>query len=230
MKQAFTLIELLVVIAIIALLLGILLPAIGRARLQAKIIAVNGELYCIGIALESYCMDNDYEYPPTRADCNPWAREHAYALPQELVENYLPKGEIGKVRFAKIEDKFNKGCAYKYIAVGPKYDYLGAPFGNQHLYIPNGFPDSENQDLIKYTDCKKSPVTWVLFSLGPQYGKEDINRVDFPLKEGFPVSRRFWYSPKINKGIITRIRLKNGRHIGSFEGNPKIQNNINRKD
>ncbi len=220
MKRGFTLIELLVVIAIISLLMAILMPALSRAREQAKILVVNGELYGIAIALESYSMDNEDKYPPTRADCNPWARKHAYALPQELVDQgYLPKGEIGKVRFAKIEDEFNKDCAYKYIAVGPKYDYLGAPFGNQHLYIPEGFPDFEKEDLVKYSDSRISPVTWVLFSIGPKYDKESLEKRDFPLKEGFPVSRQFWYSPKTRKGILTRIRLEKGQHIGSFETN-----------
>lgn len=218
MKRAFTLIELLVVTAIISLLMAILMPALSLLRKQAKIVAVDRELYGISIALEAYSMDNNNRYPPTRADCNPWARKHAYALPQELVDQYyLPKGEIGKVRFAKIEDRFNKCCTYKYIAVGPKYDYLGAPFGNQHLYIPDGFPDYEKPDLIKYSDFRKSPVTWVLFSLGPEYDKESLEKGDFPLKEGFPVSRQFWYSPKVGKGIVTRMRLKKGQHIGTFE-------------
>ena len=218
MKRGFTLIELLVVIAIISLLMAILMPALSRAREQAKIVVVNGELYGIAIALESYSMDNENRYPPTRVDCNPWARKHAYALPQELVDRgYLPKGEIGRVHFARIEDRFNKGCAYKYIAVGPKYDYLGAPFGNQHLYIPEGFPNREKDKLVKFTETGKSPVTWVLFSIGPKYDKESLEKRDFPLKEGFPVSRQFWYLPKTRKGIITRIRLKKGQHIGSFE-------------
>lgn len=218
MKNGFTLIELLVVIAIISLLMAILTPALSRAREQAKIVVVNGELYCIAMALESYSMDNENKYPPTRADCNPWARKHAYALPQELVDQgYLPKGEIGKVRFAKIEDKFNKGCAYKYITLGPRYDYHGTPFGDQPLYIPEGFPDRERENLIKYKDFRTSPVTWVLFSVGPKCDKQKVEQGNFPLTKGFPVSRQFWYSPQTRKGILTRIRLKKSQHIGSFE-------------
>jgi prepilin-type N-terminal cleavage/methylation domain-containing protein len=218
MRRGFTLIEVLVVIAIISLLMAILMPALSRVRQQAKIIVANGELYGIGIALESYYIDHNNRYPPTRADCNPWARKHAYALPQELVDqSYLPKGQASNVRFAKIEDEFNKDCTYKYIAVGPKYDYQGAPFGNQHLYIPQGFPSNEQEDLVKYTDSKESPVTWVLFSLGPRYDKSSLEERDFPLKEGFPVSKRFWYSPDSGKGILTRMRLKQSRHIGTFE-------------
>jgi prepilin-type N-terminal cleavage/methylation domain-containing protein len=218
MKRGFTLIELLVVIAIISLLMAISMPALYQAREQAKMVLVNGELHGIGLALEAYAMENEGLYPPTRADCNPWAREHAYALPQELVDSgYLPKGEIGKIRFAKIEDKYNEGCAYKYIAVGPKYDYLGAPFGNQHLYIPEGFPSNEGDILIKHKDFETSPVTWVLFSLGPRYDMQSLDNKDFPLTEGFPVSRRFWYSPETGQGILPRMRLINGRQMGSFE-------------
>ena len=218
MNRGFTLIELLVVVAIISMLMAISMPVLYQAREQAKMVVVNGELRGIGLALEAYAMENEDLYPPTRADCNPWAREHAYALPQELVDSgYLPKGEIGRVRFAKIEDKYNEGRAYKYIAVGPKYDYLGAPFGNQHLYIAEGFSSCEGENLIKYNDFETSPVTWVLFSLGPRYNKQSLEEKDFPLKEGFPVSKRFWYSPKTGEGILTRMRLISGKHIGSFE-------------
>ena len=89
MKRAFTLIELLVVIAVVALLMGILLPVIGQARLQAKVTVVNAELRQIGLALEGYSFDNDNKYPPTRVDC--MLGEHFYQLPLELVEcKYLP--------------------------------------------------------------------------------------------------------------------------------------------
>ena len=216
-KKAFTLIELLVVISIIALLMAILLPVFSRTREQARILIVNSELYNIGVALDSYSLDYD-GYPPVRADCNPAARKHAYALPQELVDlDYLPKGQIGKVRFAKIDDKFNKGCSYKYIRVGPMYDYHGTPFGNQYLCVPDGFPDGIKTNLIKYKEPDFSPIAWALFSIGPNYDKQSLEERNFPIKDGFPISKRFWYSSGNRKGILTRIKMKQSRYVGTFE-------------
>jgi prepilin-type N-terminal cleavage/methylation domain-containing protein/prepilin-type processing-associated H-X9-DG protein len=64
-RTAFTLIELLVVIAMIALLMGILLPSLHRARRQARKIACLSNLRQIGIALQAYLPDSEYRLPPS---------------------------------------------------------------------------------------------------------------------------------------------------------------------
>ncbi|MCH8508327.1 MAG: prepilin-type N-terminal cleavage/methylation domain-containing protein [Phycisphaerales bacterium] len=89
--RAFTLIELLVVIAIIALLIGILLPAIGRARDTARNIICQTNVRSIGQGMVLYANDWNGRFPPNvnegRDENN---RPGIYWYENPRIGNYLP--------------------------------------------------------------------------------------------------------------------------------------------
>jgi prepilin-type N-terminal cleavage/methylation domain-containing protein len=69
LRKGFTLIELLVVISIIALLIGILLPALQRAKRNAGALRDGAQLKQIHTALVTWATNNDGRYPrPDRID------------------------------------------------------------------------------------------------------------------------------------------------------------------
>ena len=66
--RGFTLIELLVVISIIALLVSILLPALGAARAAGRGVQCLANFRQIGVALNLYAQDNNNYLPPVGPD------------------------------------------------------------------------------------------------------------------------------------------------------------------
>ena len=72
-RDGFTLIELLVVIAIIAILAGMLLPALSRAKETGKRIACVNNMRQVGLAAIMFVDDNEGRYPVRQLGTDPGA-------------------------------------------------------------------------------------------------------------------------------------------------------------
>ncbi len=71
-NRGFTLIELLVVISIIAILMAIMMPALRNAREQAIRIQCASQQKDIGLAINFYMQDSNYEVPDSYSASNRW--------------------------------------------------------------------------------------------------------------------------------------------------------------
>lgn len=196
-NRAFTLIELLVVISIIAILVGLLLPALAGGRRAAIIVKAHADLRSITQAIEIYRNDNSDEIPPTRFSCS---TRTAYELPIEL-NYYLPHQETNLVDVIHMPDAFDDQRSYFYRAVGTAIlnEYTVLP-NSASIWVPDGFPHDEEDTGQYHTDPQTSPVRFAVWSMGP-----DPEALLFDIPGRLPVPNRYWLRGSARAGVVVHL-------------------------
>lgn len=132
-RKGFTLVELLVVTGIIALLMAILMPALGAARESARRTQCASNLHTLAIGVLVYSQDNHNAFPGIGTDpqqptdwiyFSPWNGEPYATFANGRIYPYVKDESIYRCPSDQWQDRLSVG-GYTHVIRGPyKYSYV----------------------------------------------------------------------------------------------------------
>jgi prepilin-type N-terminal cleavage/methylation domain-containing protein len=195
-RYAFTLIEVLVAVAIIGLLMSIMIPALGRARGQANMVACKARLRNLGLGALMYADDNSSNLPfdcgmlgPSFNDpfSNTWICNPHTQLIKDLssyvtgVENFYCPGWKNPLYCYSPENYASGDIGYFYFSVekrpmfGGLSEFLYSPKKGDPMYYPHPLCSTMSPQMWIVSDMwfsgksSKVPVPHRWYKKGVQY-------------------------------------------------------------
>jgi prepilin-type N-terminal cleavage/methylation domain-containing protein/prepilin-type processing-associated H-X9-DG protein len=210
--KGFTLVELLVVIGIIALLISILLPALGSAQESARSISCLSQLRQVGMAASQYVLANKGYLPPS----------HYYSIanPQnnisyfDIMDDVLPKQSAGKIWT----------CPSALQGTTNQFPLTYGANRRAHVWfwVDKPVPPGQTDQLMRVTRIKRSSEVISLadasqasgvFTTGGWLDFSDIDYVGFQSNADQPVRNLpGWAANSDNVGNNYHIRYRHGRN------------------
>lgn len=238
-RKGFTLVELLVVIAIIALLMGILMPALAQVRRLANRMICGTNLRGIGTAMVTYANDNDEEFPRAGGRNAKWETSGSIAkwdVDPANTSNNTPEKDAFGASNPTATMTSNFFLLIKYVDCTPKQFVCkgdGAKKFSLNEVVGNSTADVDDMtDAWDFggdsTETESMPGEYVSYSYqmpfsntgGGSAGGMGVNASSNP---GSPVCAD--RNPFLDKNALNVYVDQNGGAVDSEEEDPKWQDN-----